>query len=502
MPVTVQQYRDPKYGVINAIRDTEQPPEGIVMAQNMYYRENEWQKLPGMTEHDTTQLDTEPVWSIYDFIKQSTQESFVMAVCNGKLYRRGPKDSAFTQVAGGITKGSQVEFIEDRDRLYYGSDSDDWRSFDGGSTTYKVGGASNAPLQFRKIVFNPYAQRYFAIKKGQPFLYWSEHIDNGGIEQWPGSNIQIVESEQGDTPEDISIFEGRINIVSGRSVSSGDVRGVPATWSFQREKSDTGTIAFRTVKRIGNSFLWLAPNFEVYKWPGNQYITQGRVQFSIDPNFVHLACAEEVEDRYYVLCFKHGLATSTNKYHWWVYDTLGDRWYGPSIQRNVVSMYYSHKKNLLFLGGTDDLTGYVFEYRGRNIKNTAMKCHVKSSSSDYGEPQVDKRYEKIHIKAKMEGSEPNHVEIIVNVDNKDDNQQSQQITLEDPATEDVPGVGHIAGTGEVKRSITKRKHIHDNVGRGVAIQWEVKHEVQNGDFRFSAIDIEYRRKFVKEDRGV
>lgn len=496
--ILLKKYEDPKYGVLNAIRDSEQPFEGIVKAQNMLFRENEWVKTPGLTEINDTVIGTDPIWGVHVFNQVGSGKSFILATSGGSLYKYDEAARSFTEIFNGFTPNTQVEFLDDGDFCYFGSDENDWRRYDGGSKTYKVGGTS-PPLKFKQIIFNPYAGRYFGITGKDKFLYWSNHIDNGGIEVWPASNVQIIESVKGDRPQRLDIFEGRVNIFSNHSISSGDVRGVPETWSFQREKSISGAVAARTVKRYGSTFFMLDENNDVYTWPGGKSITEGRIKLYLDPAYRHLAVAEIVDNRYYVLTFKSGQAVSSNKYHTWHYDILGDRWYGPSIQRNVVSSVFDDKSGKAYFGGIDDLAGYVLEYRGRNIRNTAMKCHVISSSSDYGEPIVDKRYHRLHIKAKQDGSLPDsqgQVELIVNVDHKGNTQQAQRIVLDDPANQ------NLSETGAVRGSITKRHHIHDSVGVGTAIQWELKHEVLNGDFAFSNITIEYYRKFIKKNRGV
>ena len=125
MPALLQEYRDPKFGVINAIRDTQQPVEGLLKCQNMYFRENEYQKLPGFTELHSTQIADSDVLAVTDWVKQSTQEVFTLAVVNGSLYKKGPKDSDFVKIQGGFTLSQQVEFLHDRDNVYFGSDRDD-----------------------------------------------------------------------------------------------------------------------------------------------------------------------------------------------------------------------------------------------------------------------------------------------------------------------------------------------------------------------------------------
>jgi len=292
-------------------------------------------------------------------------------------------------------------------------------------------------------------------------------------------------------------------------VDSGSVIGVPENWSFERQRAQSGTIAKRTVKRWGNGFLMLTPPIydpetgdkihEVYQWPQDRFLTKGRVKFFIDTNEAKNAVAEIVEDRYYVLCFKSGEAVSSDSYHWWIYDLLGDRWYGPSTQRNLSTLYYNNDNGTLLCGGRDNLEGFVLEYRGRNIKNVSMDCDLIGSFSDYGFPRVEKRYVRGWIKAKQEGTAEggtDPLELIINTDGVYNNPFTQRISLEDPANQ------NLSNTGAVKETVTPRFHIHDANGRGTSINWQFKHNVLNADINISELEIEYvLRQYKKEARS-
>ena len=490
-------YKDFKYGVINDIEASEIPHEAFVKMDGFYFRENFIRKLPGLAELNPTAIGANPVWGMINFHRLIPQDSALIAASGGNIYKFDEGSRAFTSIHSGMVPNQQVEFLEDVNQLYFGSQSDDWRRYDGGAKTYPVGNGATAPKKFSKIIYNPYAQRYFAIgDKEQPDgLYYSEHIDDGGIEQWP-FGPQIIETIGGDFPLNMDIFEGRITTISKNSLSSGTVVGVPEAWSFQREKAQAGAVAGRTFKRYKDFFLYLTPGFDLMKWPSNEIVNKGRVKFSIDPNFAHLACAEIFDNRYYVICFKSGEAVSTNKYHLWVYDILGDAFYGPHTQYNVVSMFYDKENRRLLCGGTDDLSGFVLDFRGRNIKNTAKKCHAVSSYSDYGLPFVEKRYNKGWLKSKQEGSGvggAGQATLVINTNNQYNNPQSQQIVLEDPANQNP------SDTNAVKEAITKRFDIFEEYGLGNAIQFEILHETLNADFSFSELTLDYDPKEYEKE---
>ena len=506
MPPRFKKFKDFKFGVVNAIEPAELPTEAVEFSRNFYFRENFWRKMPGLTELHATQIAATPVIGMTRYYKISPpKQDFLMVVANNNLYRFDPPNT-FTQVASGIV-GERIEFLQYRDFLYYGSVDDRWRMYSGGSITYPIGGqgglADDAPRMFSEIVFNPHASRFFGIgeKNNPDLLYFSNHTDENGIAVWSSANVQIIESVDGDGPQHLEVFEGKVNIFCQNSIHSGTVLGVPQIWSFQREKSQTGAVARRSVKRFGNSFLMLTPNFEVYRWPEDIFITKGRVKLNVDPLYAHLASAEIDEDRYYHLTFRRKEAVSSNFYHTWVYDILGDRWYGPSTQRNVITKYYDTKNRVLLMGGVNDLEGFVFELRGRDIKNQPMDCRIGSAYSDFGFPNIDKRFKKGWIKTRQHGSLPNGsgpLELIIDTDNLYNNSQSQRIVLEDPAG---PAV-HVAATGGVKEAVTKRFDIYDQYGFGNALRWELRHQVRNAECDISEIEFEYYlKKYMKEDRA-
>jgi len=490
-------YKDFKYGVINDIEASEIPKEAMKKSDKFYFRENFWRKIPGLTEINDTLIGADPVWGVFDYHRVITGDSFRMAASGGDILKYDPGSRLFTSVHSGMVPNQRVEFLEDNNQLYFGSDEDDWRRFDGGVTTYPVGNATTKPKKFRKIIYNPYAQRYFGIgfKENPQGLYYSEHLDDGGIETWTDL-YQIIESVEGDHPLNCDIYEGRITTVSKNSISSGTVLGVPENWTFQREKAQTGAIAGRTFKRYKGSFFMFTPSFDVYRWPENEIVNKGRVRFSVDPNFAHLACAEVVDERYYYLCFKSGEAVSSNQYHLWIYDILGDTFYGPHTQFNIVSMFWDREKRVLLTGGTADLAGFALEHRGRNVKNKAMKCHAVSSYSDYGFPEIEKRYNKGWLKFKQEGTHigsEGQVELVINTNNQYNNPQSQKIALVDPDNQ------NLSDTNAVKEAITKRFDIFEQYGLGNAIQYEILHEKLNADLAFSELTVDYDPKDYEKE---
>lgn len=319
MPPKYKTYNDFTLGVINVGKSHQQPINSLRKSQQMYLRDGLMKKIPGLVENNITAIGSEPVWSNVVFRQNNPTKIHKIASSGSKLYKFNEATRVYDELYSGLVPNKQIEFLADSNFLYWGSQYDKWRRFDGGTVTYPIGGdngnANDAPRMFKKMLYNPYAQRYFGIGELADIdkLRWSEHIDNGGIEKFPAGNNQIIESVNGDTPQWMEIYEGRINIFSQNSISSGTVEGVPEVWSFQREKSKTGALAGRTVKRHGTSFLMLTPSFEVYAWPDDVFITKERIVFDINPYFAHLACAEIVEDRYYYLSFVSGDADKESK---------------------------------------------------------------------------------------------------------------------------------------------------------------------------------------------
>jgi len=503
--IKIERYRDFKFGTINAIEESDLPKEAMFRSQNMHYKENRWRKMPGLSHIHATQLAAAPVWSIGKWYSVIPYGAKVLASCGSDLFAE-KNDGTFASVDSGVIPGALIEYLNVPPFIYYGSQLTKWKRYDGGTIAYSVGGnngnAADAPRKFIKIIFNPYAGRYFAI--GDPdnpdLLNWSAHIDYEGIEKWSDGDVQIVDSVRGDSPKSIDIYEGRVTMFSQHSINSGSVVGVPENWSFQKERAQSGCYAGRTLKRYGTSFFMLTPDFEVYQWPADKFITKGRVKFKVNPYKAHLACAEIREDRYYELTFESSEAASSNKYHSWTYDILGDRWYGPHIQRNLVSMYFDADRNLLLCGGIDDLEGFIYEMRGRNIKASAMKCRLTSGYQFQDNTRLDKRYELVRLKARQEGgllsSGEGQLELTVNVDSFENNPQTQRLVLEDPSNI------NLSDTSLVRDSIIKRAFIHDAYGLGSSIQVDMRHELLNGDLEISEYEVEFRTRSKKEDRSV
>ena len=242
--ILIDKFSDFKFGVVNAIEESELPKEALFRSQNMHYQENRWRKLPGLSEAHTTQLAAFPVWSIGKWYSLVPSASKLLASCGTDLFAE-QSDGSYASIDSLVISGALIEYLNVPPFVYYGSQLTKWKRYDGGTIVYPVGGsngeASDAPRKFIKIIFNPYAGRYFGI--GDPdnpdLLNWSAHIDNEGIEKWADGNAQIVDSIDGDSPKAQDLYEGRITIASQNSINSGSVVGVPENWSFQRERSQT-----------------------------------------------------------------------------------------------------------------------------------------------------------------------------------------------------------------------------------------------------------------------
>lgn len=502
MPMHVEKFNDFKFGVVNAIETSDIPKEALHKSQNMYYRENRWRKMPGFAQMNDTTMGAFNVRGIGKYFDIPSGTKRLLAACGNDVFRfvdGVTPESIYSQLVE-----DDIEFLSYPPFTYFGSPNNLWRRYEGGTITYPVGGdngqAADAPRKFSKIVFNDYSGRFFGIGQltNPDYLYWSEHIDDEGIEKWPDGNVQIVPSRGGDVPIHAEIYEGRINVFNQNSMSSGNVSGTVTNWSFQSEKTQSGYLAPRTIKRYGNFFFGLTQDFEVYQWPTDKFITKGRVKFNINPYKAKFSTAEIVEDRYYDICFESGEAVSSDKFHWWRYDILGDRWYGPHIQRNCVTMYYDHDDRVLYCGGADNFQGFILPLRGRNVLSSAMKCHMMTGFVNQGDIRNDKRYSMLRIRAKQEGSLAGgggQLEAIINADQLSGHPISQAILLEDPANQ------NLSETSMVKDSVIKRGHIHEEFGRGSSVQVEFKHEVFDGDLQISEWELEYFSRTKKENRG-
>lgn len=494
-----------EHGVINDIEETAIPITAAYQSQGLYYKENMWRKIPGLNFVNPTAIDTESINGIFKFRRLIEQTDILVAQSGNDLYAFNPENATFSSFYDNIQGGADypISFFDYGNNLYFGGPKDQWRRWDGGLKTYSIGenngDGATAIRKFGQVIFNAYANRFMAIgwPENPDYLMWSALNDYEGIERWEDSNVQVSASKNGDFPLYIDILDGKITMFNRNSISGGNVRGVPQNWTFQTERYLTGTISGRTVKRYGNQFYMLTPDFELYRFPDNKLLSKGRVKFAINPYRAHRAVAEILDNRYYVIAFESNEAVSSNKYHMWYYDILGDRFYGPHKGFNVTSMFWDFADNMLLMGGSDNLAGHVFQHRGRNIADVAMACDFKSAYTDFGNPHMNKRFEKFKIRCKQEGTLSDgagQLEAIVNTNYRYDNPQSQRLTLQDQ----YPSM-HLTDTGETRALIEKRAYIHDQYGRGTSIQVELKHEVKDGDFSFPDFEVEYYEKARKEN---
>ena len=489
-------------GVINALPMSRIPINALNKSQNMYWEDGWLKKMRGLAEINGTAIGASSVYSIFRYHKLLPKTNILLMNTGDGVYKFDEQTDLFSSVITDLTPDQRVEYMEHKNSVYFGSRKDLWRRWDGGIQTYTIGGgeglSATSPKKFSKILFAAYAGRFLGIgeEENPDLMRFSDHIDLNGIEEWEDGNSQIIESIRGDTPRTFDIYEGRVTFFNEFSISSGNIVGVPASWTFDREKAQAGTISSATVKRFGNFFLMFTPDFEIYKWPNDVFVTKGRVKLYPNPYRAHLACAEIVDNRYYYLAFESSEVTTglTERYHLWVYDILADKFYGPHKGFNLTSMYWDADTNLLLCGGADDIAGTVFEHIGRTIKGQAQKVRVRTGFYDFDIPHIDKRYTKVHVKTKQEGADD--FQLSVNVDNRFDRTQSQILVMQDPAND------NLMETGAVKEAVTKRAHIHEQFGRGNAVNFEINHEIANGDLQIAELELEYYTKYLKEARGV
>ena len=146
--------------MINAIEPSEIPFDAAHKSDGFIYSENFWRKLRGLVELNDSAIGSDPVWSVVRFNQPIAGRSFIVVASGGGLYKYDEQNRSFTQVHSGMNPNEQVEFLIYKENLYFGSTKDVWRRFDGGNKTYKVGG-DQPPKKFKKIIFNPYAGRFF-----------------------------------------------------------------------------------------------------------------------------------------------------------------------------------------------------------------------------------------------------------------------------------------------------------------------------------------------------
>jgi hypothetical protein len=289
-----------------------------VLMQNLRYKDEYVDSIPGSKKFHGTSMGSSPVTAIMQYHNDQTDEFKLLAACGGSIYKRNPETNEFSELLGALTPNSVFGSDQRYEVLYIPSVKDGLKKYLGGEKIEKVGTGATAPGNFRQVLYMKEIDRMFGISDDAIYgqISWCEL---GDPETWDGASVQRFKLKKGERVEGGAILYGKLIVFCTYSIWIYYVQGNEENWRLEEAPTTVGCPAPSTIKKVGSEiwFLGDAPEYDlgVYKFNGtiSTLLTDDVSPFFVNANKEKLrnACAE-VHDNLYTISFAYGFSETND----------------------------------------------------------------------------------------------------------------------------------------------------------------------------------------------
>ena len=349
-----------------------------ILMQNMRHRNEYMESMPGNIRFHGTALGSNPITGIFPYNNEETGAFKLLVASGGSIYERDPGSNEFTERASGYVLNSMVSSTQRHNTLYIAEGST-IKKFTGGTIVENVGGGATAPGAFRQVLYMKEVDRLFGIRQSAVLgqIGWSDFQDP---ETWDPTSVDRIKLQDGETTEWAEILYGKLIIINTYSIWIYYVSGNEENWRLEQAPVDVGTVAFKTVKKVGNEIWFLGESPKrvrgVYAFNGS---TVRLLTYDINPLIARINrekignCCAELHDGLYTLSFPFDASITNNMSI--DLDTLvlkedsTPAVYGPHDIFFYSSAVLDGKNNTKqFLMG-DESDGFVYREGGTTLKS-------------------------------------------------------------------------------------------------------------------------------------
>lgn len=351
-----------------------------LVLQNMRYRHEIAESIRGTIRHHPTSMGSNPVTCIMPYSNEETGDYKLLVACGDSIYLRDSVTGAMTALKSGLTPDSIYSSADRYSVKYIASEAEPLTKYIGHQKIESVGGGTSAPGAFRQVIYMKEIDRLFGIRSSAVLgqIAWCEL---GNPESWPAENVMRIKLEQGEEVEWAEILYGKLIIFTTYNIWILYCSGNEENWKLEQAPTTVGTVAFKTVKKVGTEiwFLGESPSnvIGVYAFNGSsvRFLTHDILHLLQDINRPAMKkCCAEVHDSMYTLSYPEGGSYINNRSIDLDMIVLKDDGmpavWGPHDIAFYSSAVLDGKVNSMEWLMGDETDGFVYKYHGNTLKST------------------------------------------------------------------------------------------------------------------------------------
>lgn len=339
----------------------------------------------GQLEYNATQIDANPIRSLYRFYKQDGTR-ITLATSGSKVYRGNDNAGTFADIDTGYTADRKFSFVTwaTKDKAYWINDNEVLKSYDG--TT--VASVSGSPPVGSMVELHD--DRLWILRKTL-VSFSGLNVDNS----WPGANALNLVDRYGGEGKFIKSF-GRGLLIIAKDSGLYRFEGSPGLGGKLLRFSDVGCVAPWSAD--------VAPEGVIFLGIDGVYLTDGfnaqRISGKIDPIFSTLVLRTAVggyyqKKRQYFLSYNPGAGQNNSMYVGTALDTPN----GSRISWNPYSGFQAESFSVWNGPGDDGQLRYGRSDLGKVIKadignqdvGADYLCQFQTPWLDLGDRLINKQ---------------------------------------------------------------------------------------------------------------
>jgi len=371
-------------GGINTFKsDFEIEDNQLVIAQNVLVERRAIIKRKGYTKLTSSPIASAPVLSLYEYYKESTGNTYLLANCDTKVVEINTSDGSVSDVVTGLTAGKVMSYATINDLVYMSNGVDDVYKWDGTTAT-----ALSSLKKAKFLIVHKDRLFYVATTANPNTVYFS---DAGTPETIGSDNYFIVYTTDGDILTGVVSLYGALWLFKNNSAH----QLLGATEDDFKMNSNlinaypkTGCVSQRSIAHVLGGVIFLGDDlkqgFGVYHLDGVRLreISQNVSDFLKEIARTNRDNAVGVWDgAHYRLAFPVG--SETNPSCQLIYHFASGGWTEFTYGMNCLC---ATRDGSLYGGGSD---GHIYKLdTGTSDDGDSIQLRVKTKVFDFNAPHL------------------------------------------------------------------------------------------------------------------
>lgn len=230
------------------------PPDQALLLQNVdMSHEEDLIQIKGSSKYHGATIGTNAPTAIHVNYNEEDNKQDVLVAVDDKIMKKNFGANEFEELISGLTPNYIKEHLNIEDKTYFSHPKDGLFEFDGVSKIKKIN-----DIKLKDIIISKETNRCFGITDDGELVWTDDLADMGGVPLlWTGSNVATLPPTEGDVPEKLWIFNGRLVVFKTNSIWIYYILGGPTDWRPEKLSFSGGCIAPQTVRQVGEEIWFL-----------------------------------------------------------------------------------------------------------------------------------------------------------------------------------------------------------------------------------------------------